>query len=295
MPPSTPRAQDAYPVNPSPLRKTLWALGKLLPGNYLKTMFYLNAIEKPRRYLRLSLSTFYRMDHIYRVLQEFRDDYSGRFSVLEFGTSDGYSFTKMLYATRYLGMEDRVTVHAFDSFEGMPAPRDEKDIDLVSGDSFVEGEFRGHHDALEAYCAQHYRNYRIHKGYFEETLTDEFLVTLRDELPILVWFDCDYYSSARTVWERIMNYLPNGCVLYFDELESINYGSRFTGEARLVHEINQGRFGDDIELVPDPKLSLDSPRIYRFVRCKPDVQYERVSSDHFASAVHRRGDDSPLP
>src|SRR5207249_5957248 len=109
-----------------------------LPGHYLKTAFYLNFIDKPRRLLRLAMNTFYRIDHVYAVLKEFRRDYHGKFSILEFGTSDGYAFTKMLYATKYLGMADRVVVHTFDSFEGMPAPRDERDRDLVAANDWVE-------------------------------------------------------------------------------------------------------------------------------------------------------------
>ena len=65
---------------------------------------------------------------------------------------------------------------------------------------------------------------------------------------MLVWIDCDYYTSSRTVMERLLPYLPTGCVIYFDEPE-FNFSSRFTGEARLIHEINHGLLGDGIELV----------------------------------------------
>jgi hypothetical protein len=290
-----PKNKGAYPVNPSPLIKTLRVLSKFLPGHYLKTAFYLNFIDKPRRLLRLAMNTFYRMDHVYAVLKEFKRDYKGKFSLLEFGTSDGYAFTKMLYATKYLGMADRVIVHTFDSFEGMPAPRDERDRDLVAANDWVEGEFRGRYEDLARYCSQNYKNYQIHKGCFEQTLNREFLESLRTHLPILVWFDCDYYSSARTVWERLMHYLPNGCVIYFDEYEQLNFGSRFTGEARLAYEINHGHFGDEIELVLDSKLSLDTKRIYRFIRLRPDIQFEQLYQDHSNEVVHYRNNDSPFP
>ena len=67
------------------------------------------------------------MDHIYDVLREFGRFYDGRFSILEFGVADGYSFTKKLYATQYLGMEDRVMVHGFDTFAGLPEMADPAD------------------------------------------------------------------------------------------------------------------------------------------------------------------------
>jgi hypothetical protein len=100
--------------------KTLSAIGRCLPGERFKTAVYLSCIAGPRKALRQAATGFYRMDHIYDVLRVFGDNYAGRFSMLEFGVADGYSFTKMLYATEYLGMTDRVMVHGFDTFAGLP-------------------------------------------------------------------------------------------------------------------------------------------------------------------------------
>lgn len=280
----------------SPFIRVLRAFSKVLPGEYLKTAFYLNCIDLPRRVLRDALLAFYRYDHVYAVLREFRANFSGRGSILEFGTSDGYSFVKLLYATRYLGLEDRIAVHTFDSFEGMPEPADERDRDWATGDDWVRGQFRGRYEALTAWCeAKHYRNAHVHRGYFEQSVDGAFLDSLEEWPPILVWIDCDYYSSTRTVVERLLEKLPNGCVIYFDEFDNLNFGSRLTGEARIVHEINTGCFGDNIELVPDTRLGLASRRVYRFLRVPPTRMLKsRVfeSTDYF---VHRRGDGSPLP
>jgi hypothetical protein len=177
----------------------------------------------------------------------------------------------------------------------MPPAADERDLDLVGSDSWAPGEFRGRYDDLRAYCARKYQNFRIHKGYFEDTITPEFLDSLKSNPPMLVWIDCDYYSSAKTVIERLMPYLPNGCVVYFDEYDNLNYGSRLTGEARLVHEVNQGQFGENLELVLDRKLGLDSDRIYRFVRVGSERRYLVLRTENAASVVHLRGNDSPLP
>ena len=279
----------------STLITVLRLLNKFFPGNYLKTTFYLNMIAKPRKALRRLLNSFYRMDHIYEVLEEFKSTYRGNFSILEFGTAKGYSFAKMLYATKYLHMDDRVTVHAFDSFEGLPAPTSSADRGLISN-NWVEGEYKGDHQDLDEYCRQYYKNYRIHKGYFKKTLTDEFLSHLKTHLLILVWIDCDYYESARTVFQHLIPYLPNGCVIYFDDYD-FNFGSRFTGEARLVYEINHGLFGDGIELVLDYNLSLDSKRIYRFIcyKYKSGIQYERLFKKDWVVQARGRTNDSPMP
>jgi hypothetical protein len=278
----------------SPLIVLLRLFGMLLPGDWLKTTCYLNLIAKPRKAIRLCLNSFYRMDLIYDVLQEVKGAYKGNFSILEFGTAEGYSFTKMLYATKYLGMDGRVLVHAFDSFEGMPAPVNSKDLNLIIDDSWFKGQYKGSYEELNDYCSRRYKNHRMHKGYFERTLTDEFLSSLKTHLPILVWIDCDYYSSTRTVFERLISSLPNGCVIYFDDY-ALNFGSRFTGEARIVYEINHGLFGDGLELVLDSNLSSNSQSVYRFIRYESEIQYEPLSKRRMVGSLHRRTNDSPLP
>ncbi len=279
----------------SPLIRTLRTLSFLLPGEYLKTWFYLNCIDRPRRMLREALLSFYRYDHVYSVLREFAGSYNGRFSVLEFGTSDGYSFVKLLYATRYLKLTDRIVVHTFDSFEGMPAPAGDGDRDWTRGDDWVAGEFKGNYQALDAYCRSRCDNFQIHPGYFEESINADFLDSLAATPPILIWVDSDYYSSARTVFERLVEHIPNGCVIYFDDLDNLNYGSRLTGEARLVHEINHGLFGDNIELVLDTNLSLRTGRIYRFLKLPPNRILDSSAQGHSVGQVRRHADGSPLP
>jgi hypothetical protein len=280
----------------SPFIRALRLLSAALPGEYLKTAFYLNCIDLPRRVLRDALHSFYRYDHVYAILREFRDCLAGKASILEFGTSDGYSFVKLLYATRYLKLEGRVTVHTFDSFEGMPPPKDERDREWLIGDDWTEGEFKGRYPELCAYCEEKgYRNARVHRGYFEQSIDAAFLASLEDTPPLLIWIDCDYYSSTRLVFERLIDRIPNGCVIYFDDLDNLNFGSRLTGEARIVHEINSGLFGDDIELVADPVLSLNSRRIYRFFRVPPNRMFQSLRAENTSALVRRRRDGSPLP
>lgn len=266
----------------------------ILPTDYLRTFVFLNLVQKPRRFLRTVINSFYRMEHIYDVLREFSTTYKGNFSVLEFGVASGYTFTKMLYATKYLGVEDRFTVHGFDSFEGMHETSERADKDIVTDDNWAIGQFKSSKQDLHDYCASKYSNFRLHKGMFGDTITDEFLAELEQAPPVLVWIDCDYYTSARTVMEKLIPALPNGCVIYFDEPE-FNYGSRFTGEMRLIHEINRGLYGEQIELVEDPALSLASRRIYRFINAARDAVYEPYQKINSSEFGRQRGNDSPLP
>lgn len=265
-----------------------------IPGNRLKTAAYITLVMKPRKALRLMLNAFYRMDHVYDVLAEVKRSYQGQFSILEFGTNEGYGFRKLLYAVEYHGMADWVTVHGFDTFEGMPAPQDHKDLNIVTGtDEWLPGQFSGGYHKLKAYCELHYPNHRLHRGRFEATLTAGFLETLRHSPPILVWIDCDFYSSARCVIERLIPYLPSGCVVYFDE-HYFNVGSRQTGEARVVHEVNAGVFGDAIELVLDRTLSWDSQAVYRFVRLGDGPRYT-WRGEPPRDQGRSPSDDSPWP
>ena len=107
--------------------------GRSLPGDYVRTFVYLNLIYKPRLAMRRLVSTFYRMDHVYAVIGEFKRAYKGPFSILEFGVADGYAFAKKAYATRYLGMEESIVCHGFDSFEGLPETADQRDLAGVAG------------------------------------------------------------------------------------------------------------------------------------------------------------------
>lgn len=269
--------------------------GKALPGDHFRTFVYRNLVYKPRLALRRALTAFYRMDHVYGVIEEFKDDYRGPFSFLEFGVSDGYAFTKKVFATHYLNAADLVVCHGFDSFEGLPASDDPRDKQSDVGGDWLQGQYRGRYEELSSYLTSKYSNWRLHKGWFEDTLTPGFLESLRVHKPILVWIDCDYYTSARLVMERLMPYLPNGCVVYFDEYE-FNFGSRFTGEARLVHEINAGALGPGVELVLDKELSWDLQRCYRFMSEHPSARFERLKPiTNAAHELRRRGNDSPLP
>ncbi|MGH8210385.1 MAG: hypothetical protein ACREU6_12505, partial [Steroidobacteraceae bacterium] len=149
--------------------------------------------------------------------------------------------------------------------------------------------------ALNSYCSQRYSNYVIHRGYFADSIDPPFLRSLEEYPPVLIWIDCDYYSSARTVLERLVDFMPNGCVIYFDELDNINFGSRLTGEARLVAEINAGLLGPNLELVPDLRLSLQSGRIYRFFRLPANRMLLHPEAENAADQVRHRSDGSPLP
>lgn len=273
-------------------QRVLSAIGRIIPGTKLKTFVYLNLIYAPRKFLRNITSGFYRIDHIYDVLREFDRNFEGNFSILEFGTADGYAFTKKLYAAKYLKMANRVVFHGFDTFEGLPEVDDAVDRSLVSGDNWKAGTYKGRYENLKDYCTSKYDNFALHRGLFEDTLTPDFLESLTEHKPILIWIDCDYYSSTKSIFRKLIPYIPTGCVIYFDDIY-YNYSSRFTGEMRAVHEINTGQFGEGIELVLDRALSWDSNRLYRFINL--NAKTEHALKARRTDGIRFRADDSPFP
>lgn len=163
----------------SPAITVLRLISKFLPGDYLKTTFYLYAVATPRKAIRLALNGFYRTEHIYDVLREAKKKYRGKFTILEFGVNKEYSFVKLLYATKYTGMQERVTVHGFDTFEGMPSSDDKRDMSILTNcERWIEGQFQGEYKELYETCSRYYTNFRLHQGLFNESLSDEFLETL---------------------------------------------------------------------------------------------------------------------
>jgi hypothetical protein len=65
--------------------------------------------------------------------------------------------------------------------------------------------------------------------------------------------------------EKLLGFLPEGC--------------RFSGESRLVQEINRGRLGRNVKLVRDRRLGFGrGDQVYRFVRLKPCSRHLSTSS-----------------
>jgi hypothetical protein len=274
------------------ITKGLELFGRIFPGDYMKTLAYRALIYKPRRFLWTYTNAFYRMDHVYEVLREYKNRIEGNFSVLEFGVADGYSFTKTLYAVKYLGLEKRVAVHGFDTFEGLPEVDEDANRSLVSGGGWKEGMYRGRFEELNAYCEKKYKNWHLHRGLFSDTLSEAVLETLLEDKPALIWIDCDLYESTKSVFEKLIPYIPTGCAVYFDDIY-YNFSSRFTGEMRVVDEINRGVMGEGIELVPDRDLSWGSNRIYRFINLNAKTQHRLKET--WADGIRYRTNDSPFP
>jgi hypothetical protein len=115
--------------------------------------------------------------------------------VAEFGVHEGASLTQIASF-----FPDR-TVHAFDSFVGLPTAWSAKDAG-----AFDVG---GHPPDLTV------PNVEFHVGWFEDTLP-AFAAESRDPLAF-VHLDADLYSSTATVFDHLGDRFVAGTILVFDE------------------------------------------------------------------------------
>lgn len=173
-----------------------------------------------------------------------------KYSMLEFGVANGSSFQILLHFrdvwAKRLGVENQVIGIGFDTFEGLPAPREE---DLVT--PWRRGDYPADLENLQKYLELKFENFLMIKGLFSDTLKSNQQL-LRDFPPVFVAIDCDYYSSTMDVLKELLpDVVPHGCLFYFDDV-SINSWSDRTGELRAIAEVNAGSFGEHIQLVEYP-------------------------------------------
>lgn len=220
------------------------------------------------------------------------------YSVIEFGVAQGNGFQVMLHCRdvclRKFRLSNRLLALGFDSFEGMPAPREGDDA-LI----WRAGDLPGDMKILQQYLASRFTDFRLVKGCFNESLLLE-RGFLREHPPVFVSIDCDYYSSTMDVLDCLLpDIAPNGCLFYFDDV-GVNFYSDRTGELKAIREVNEGRFGGHIQLVEYP-LWIETremrhyKQIYRLFNLETaEKQQQEIRPKRALKQVPRNGRLSPL-
>jgi hypothetical protein len=151
---------------------------------------------------------------------------------VEFGCGWGVTLALAYRESRRHG--HRAKLWAFDSFQGFPACRDERDQHPV----WKEGEMANSLDAFHEACASNgipKEAYEVVAGFFEHSLT-----TLSpDDEPrniALAYVDCDMYSSTKTVLEFLEPRLKHGMIIAFDDYFCWS-PSQISGERRAMLEL----------------------------------------------------------
>lgn len=294
-----------------PLSGRLKGFGRTLLGllpltDYQKTRLWATSLPRPAgrvkdwpyyRSVELAVRSFATHEG-YTVAFPGAGDPASTFSMLEFGVANGNSLQVLLHFRdvwlRRLRLKNKVTVVGFDTFGGIPAPRD-GDVGLP----WKEGDFhRSDVASLQTHLEGRFSGFRLVKGEFKDSLKncDEFL---RSNPPVFVSIDCDYYSSTMDVFEFLLPEIaPHGCLFYFDDV-SINFWSDKTGELRAISEVNAGKFGSHISFVEYP-LWIETgemrhyKQVYRLFNLEKAEQQRQSSPPRAVKQAPRHSRVTPL-
>jgi hypothetical protein len=170
---------------------------------------------------------------------------------LEFGVFRGSTFAQAYHTFRRHRL--RVPMYAFDSFQGLPAPRGP---DAAPGYScFKRGQFscseRNFVDELTGRWVPR-STYTVVPGFYRDILTPQTLRQLGLTQAALVWIDCALYESAESAMRFVAPILQDGAVLVFTSFLRFRaqpvLGERgalldFLDEHPRVHVTEYAKFG----------------------------------------------------
>src|SRR5437763_2671447 len=157
------------------------------------------------RYIRRHMTTANVYADRWRLLRSAVGEARPAGLFLEFGVEKGASAN---FIARLIGAgNEPATLHAFDSFEGLPESWD--------GTFETRGKF-----TVGGKIPRLLANIEVHKGWFEDTLPG-FRADNAGATISLLHIDCDLYSSTRTVFEQLGDLLLAGSIVVFDEY--LNY------------------------------------------------------------------------
>ena len=131
----------------------------------------------------------------------------------EFGCYGGKTFALAYHeATRH---KHKAKLWAFDSFEGLPAPKNSKDVHP----KWIEKKLSTPLDKFHKLCASQgvpKDSYVVVPGFYENSLVE----MTDDDAPkniALAYIDCDLHSSTKEVLQFLMPRLKHGMIIAFDD------------------------------------------------------------------------------
>lgn len=153
---------------------------------------------------------------------------------LEFGVFYGSSLLCMHRVLEKFGLR-HVRLFGFDSFEGLPASSHPDD--KVWG----PGRYKSNYRFTQEYLAENgvdAKRAKLTKGFFSDTLNDDFRQASGLKKASLIMVDCDMYVSAKEALEFCVPYIQDRAVIFFDDWNSGNQlAERGEGERRAFEEV----------------------------------------------------------
>jgi len=155
---------------------------------------------------------------------------------VEFGSHGAVTFRLAWAASRLTGRKRHQW--AFDSFQGLPPVRDERDRHPM----WVEGWMESTEEVFRSLCARGglpADAYTTVPGFYSETLASNHSGR-RPERIAMAYIDCDLYSSTREVLAFLEPYLRTGVLVAFDDYFCFGDGT-VSGEKAALDEFLASR------------------------------------------------------
>jgi hypothetical protein len=175
-------------------------------------------VNKEKEVIQDRMNHFYRMNHLSYVLDN--TQISGMFC--EFGVYRGITINSI--AEKF----PNNIVWGFDSFEGLPE-------DWITTDNEIIWP-KGHFSVTD--LPQVKNNVRLIKGWFNETLPT--WVEKHASNISFLHIDCDLYSSTKTIFDSLNQYIVKDTIISFDEIYHFGNPKKYTkwyeGEFKALKE-----------------------------------------------------------
>ena len=165
---------------------------------------------------------------------------------LEFGVMQGHSMVD--FRSAYMSNDINAEFYGFDSFEGLPEEKLDKNTPWPTGKFSCNGEIHQNIQVMH--------DVNIVKGWFSDTLTDSLLENFGNKKIGIVHVDCDIYTATVEVLEYIIqnDLLCDGSIIVYDDWgaylmnDSTKHDEYSVAEAKAHKEIVE-KYNLNLELI----------------------------------------------
>lgn len=149
----------------------------------------------------------------FTIENAFMDSIEGDY--LEFGTFTGSSLNHSINCYKKIYKNQNIKIYSFDSFQGFP----EENHKIFKSEDYIGN----YSNALK--IASKYKNCKIIKGFFKDTLNDD---SLKNEIKkiSIVFIDCDLAISSTDIFEFIKPRLNYGAFIIIDDFFNIDFNKK---------------------------------------------------------------------
>ena len=181
----------------------------------------------------------------------------------EFGCHRCRTF-RMVMSLAYLHFNKKMHFFAFDSFQGLPKPKNKVSVSHWQKSSLKTTEVQ----FLKLIKETGYKTDNVHiiKGFYDKSLSRDLIKNFKNQdiKCKLVNIDCDLYESAVPVFKFLDSFLIEGSIIYLDDYYVGNNGNINYGIPRAFEEykkISNWTFTEHMQVSWWGKTFIASPRI----------------------------------